>query len=498
MGPWRRRVEVVVALAGLMLMASCTGDAEPAAGGDSRAAPPVTADPAAVALAEAKSSLEADWADRRAGMVAVIAPSTAAGTDAVEMPAELGEVLAACPDGWSDAGGLTDTRIRIGLSVATSGPQAADRAIADGMNAYFEGVNRAGGIRGRALELVVIDDQYQAQAALAAIGQVLSREEPFLVTGVGTPGSLAERSPLAEACVPQPFVGSPHPAFGDPTNYPLTSGFDRATTTEAILWGHWLQRDQAGDGPLRVGVLAIDNDFGLTLLAAFEAWADGHPDVVASVVSTRQRPDDSDVADRLAQLAAADADVVILATSGDACGGAVAGSTPDRMPSVRARIVASGCQGAVDRGLGPGAQGVVLVDGGVQALKDPAMVDQRFALVARTDLTAAGLDPDDPRAVAGYGEYGWAVVELLRVADALPGGLTRTNLAVALRRVDLEHPLLAPGIRFSTSGTDDAYPVEGGRVLAFQVDEDGWVPLGAPIDVNGATPPCRWEGGRCA
>ncbi|MFV0257490.1 MAG: ABC transporter substrate-binding protein [Acidimicrobiales bacterium] len=498
MGRRRWRVEVVVALVALALLVGCTGDVDRGAAGDEAAVPLATVDPDVVALAEARSSLDADWAEGRAAMVARLAEPSAAGTAEVAVPPELAAGLADCGDDWSDTGGLTDTRILVGLSVATTGPQGADRAVADGMAAYLDSVNRTGGVGGRAVELVVVDDQYQAPAAVAAIGQVLASEAPFLVSGVGTPGALAERSPLAAACVPQPFVGSSHPAFGDPVEFPLSSGFDRAITTEAILWGRWLERDQSAAGPLRVGVLAIDNDFGRTYLTGFEAWAEDHPDVVGSVVSTRQAPDEPDVAARLEELAAAESDVLIIATSGDACADAVAGSTPDRMPTVRARILASGCQGQVTSRLGPGAQGTVVIDGGVQSLTDPAMADQRFTAVARSDLVAAGLDPDDPRVVAGYGQYGWALVELLRVADALPGGLSRTNVALAARGLDLDHPLLADGIRFTMSGTDDAYPVEGGRVLAFQIDEDGWVPLGAPIDVNGATPVCRWERGRCS
>jgi hypothetical protein len=88
-------------------------------------------------------------------------------------------------------------------------------------------------------------------------------------------------------------------------------------------------------------------------------------------------------------------------------------------------------------------------------------------------------------------------VEILRIAAAMPGGLTRSNLLLAMRGADLVHPLVDRGVHFATSGTADAYFVEGAAYNRYDTKVKGWYPQGTAVDLNGSSPVCGWVRGIC-
>ena len=115
----------------------------------------------------------------------------------------------------------------------------------------------------------------------------------------------------------------------------------------------------------------------------------------------------------------------------------------------------------------------------------------RFGLAYERAFEDAGLDPDDSLHGTGY-LFGYPYVEALRIAAELPGGITRTNLILAVHSLDIDHPMYFDGIRFTLKGNTDAYPIEGSEILRFDAGGETW---GTPIeiiDVVGQTPNCSW------
>ena len=86
----------------------------------------------------------------------------------------------------------------------------------------------------------------------------------------------------------------------------------------------------------------------------------------------------------------------------------------------------------------------------------------------------AGLDPDVGSNGTGI-IFGETMEEVLRNAAAMPGGLTRTNIMAASYNLDFDHPFLLDGIRMETSGTSDAYAIEGAYMQEYQAPEEGGV-----------------------
>lgn len=81
--------------------------------------------------------------------------------------------------------------IVLGMSAALSGPSAAlGRGMRTGVEALLRQVNDAGGVGGRRLRLVVLDDSYQADPVTDNMLRLIDREHALAVIGnVGTQGA---------------------------------------------------------------------------------------------------------------------------------------------------------------------------------------------------------------------------------------------------------------------------------------------------------------------
>lgn len=80
--------------------------------------------------------------------------------------------------------GVSDTRILLGGSNALTGPVAAVCSPASfGAKAWFDKVNRDGGVHGRKIEYIVLDDAYSPQRAVANARRLLQQDEVFAIFG---------------------------------------------------------------------------------------------------------------------------------------------------------------------------------------------------------------------------------------------------------------------------------------------------------------------------
>ena len=108
--------------------------------------------------------------------------------------------------------GVFEDRILFGQSAAFSGPaEELGTQMMIGIQAAFQERNQAGGVHGRQLSLMTMDDFYEPDSAFANTRRLINREGVFALIGeVGTPTSRSA-SPLANAeGVPfiAPFTGA--------------------------------------------------------------------------------------------------------------------------------------------------------------------------------------------------------------------------------------------------------------------------------------------------
>lgn len=404
-----------------------------------------------------------------------------------------------CPSGWSDTTGITATEIRIGYSSAQSGVLGAYGLIGTGMANYFDWVNANDPIAGRQIVLISKDDAYSAQRTIDNVDAFIKSENVLSITTLGSPNTLATYDRINDECIPQPFAQSGHSAWGDPVNHPWTTGSQLAYNTEAILWGAWIEKNLTGKLPVRVASVVMDNDFGLAYETAFAEWAEAHPGIVSSFTPVRHDPLTQSLASEMQAVAQANPDVYISMTAGNPCLLAIqeAGSS-GLIASIEARdgamFMPSVCRGieAYMKPAGAAADGWLVFGGGSKDGTDPRYADEPFIEFVNENLEDAGLDTSISLHAIGY-LFGHPYVEALRIAAELPDGVSRTNLILAVRSLDISHPMYLDGIRFRLNGNADAYPIEGSDVLRFDVGTQSW---GAPIEVinvEGQTPNCAWN-----
>ncbi len=454
-----------------------------------------------------RSTLEGifeEAAARRANIVATLTNGIASGEygvgadNVLRGPGGFEVDLSTCPDDWDNANGITDSEIRIGHTTAQSGNLAAYGNIAVGWETLLDWINENDPIQvdgsDRELVLLVKDDAYVSAQTIEFIDELIESENVFTITTLGSPNTLAVYDKLNDECIPQPYVMTGHPAWGDPVNHPWTTGLQLAYSTESILWGNWI-RDNIDDLPVKVAGLVMDNDFGLAYELGFEEWAHANPDVVSEFFPVRHDPAAPTLTNEITTIAASDPDVFISMTAGNPCLLAIQEvDSSGLLDELDAAFTPSVCKGiaAYMAPAGDSADDWWIVGGGGKDSTDPKHVNEPFIMFVNENLENAGLDISVSLYAVGY-TYGYPHAESLRIASELPGGLTRTNFILAVRSTEIYHPMLLDGISFSANGVEDSYFVEGSDYSRFDADAQSWNIIGDIVDANGASPNCAWD-----
>lgn len=452
-----------------------------------------------------RSTLDAIWADQAVNRQRIIDEITGKidagewgiGDDNILRGSGGFEIdLNECPADWDDQGGISDTEIRVGVTTSFTGIGAAWADAYRGWENYWDWVSDNGGIGGRDLTLIMKDDGYVAAQTIEQFDELLEAENIMAYQGLGSPNGLAVYDKVNAECIPHLFHGSGHPAWGDPLNHPWSTGSLMSYSTETVLWGTWIKTNLADELPVRVAGLVMDNDFGLAYEVGFQAYADANPDVVSEFVAVRHDPAAPTLTNEVTTIAASDPDVFIAMTGGSA-GCPLAIQEVDNaglLETLSASFTASVCKGiaAYMTPAGDSADGWWIVGGGIKDITDPAFQNEPFMAFALETLEAAGLDTS--LSMLGNG-YFWGVpyTEALRIANELPGGLSRSNLILAVRNLDVWHPMLLDGITVSLDGANDAYLVEGSDFSQFDAVNQTWVVVGDVVDVNGASLNCAYD-----
>ena len=183
-------------------------------------------------------------------------PSTTTTSSATAGPAEAEDVTGTNPDKQ----GIFEDHVLFGQSAAFSGPaQELGKNMRRGIEAAFAEVNRNGGIGGRRLELVSLDDAYEPEAAVTNTQRLIFEEGVFALIGaVGTPTSRSATPVAAAAGTPYvaPFTGAAFlrdPQWRNIVN--LRASYNQET--EEIV-----ARLIADRGAERIAVMFQDDSFG--------------------------------------------------------------------------------------------------------------------------------------------------------------------------------------------------------------------------------------------
>src|SRR6201996_2939377 len=160
----------------------------------------------------------------------------------------------------ADTPGVTDKEIKIGQTMPYSGPASAYGVIGKTEAAYFKLINERGGINGRMINLISLDDGYSPPKTVEQTRRLVEQEQvAFLFNPLGTGPCLAPRDYLNQNGIPHLFAATGAATFSDPKNFKWTVGFQPNYQTESRIFGkHILATKPAA----KIAVLYQNDGFG--------------------------------------------------------------------------------------------------------------------------------------------------------------------------------------------------------------------------------------------
>ena len=123
--------------------------------------------------------------------------------------------------------GASATEIKLGQTMPYSGPASAYGTIGKLQQAYFKMINEDGGINGRKINLISLDDGYSPPKAVEQVRRLVEQDEVLaLFQTLGTPSNSAIHKYVNAKKVPHLLLATGATKWGDPKNFPWTMGFN--------------------------------------------------------------------------------------------------------------------------------------------------------------------------------------------------------------------------------------------------------------------------------
>ena len=156
--------------------------------------------------------------------------------------------------------GATDKEIKIGHTNPYSGPASSYGVIGKAEEAYWKSVNERGGINGRMVKFITLDDGYVPSKMVEVVRQLVEQEKVLcLFNTLGTPTNTAIHRYMNQKKVPQLFVATGASKWGKPKEFPWTMGFQPDYHTEAVIYAKHIL---ATVKDAKIGVLMQNDDYG--------------------------------------------------------------------------------------------------------------------------------------------------------------------------------------------------------------------------------------------
>ena len=371
--------------------------------------------------------------------------------------------------------GASDTEIRIGQTMPYSGPASAYGAIGKVEAAYFRKINDEGGINGRKIKFISVDDGYSPPKTVEMTRRLVEQDEVLLLfQSLGTAANTAIHKYVNTKKVPHLFVATGATKWGDPKNFPWTMGWQPTYQTEARIYA----KDILANHPnAKIAVLYQNDDYGKDYLKGLK---EGLGDKAAKLIVKEASYEITDptIDSQLVSLKGSGADVFVNITTPKFASLAIRKVHDLGWKPVHYLNVVSNSIGAVlapagfEKAVGVITSSYLKTADDPQWANDPAMKD--FLAFLKKYLPEA--EPAD-----GLNVYGYSVAQtLVHVLKQCGDNLTRENVmkqAASLKNLEL--PLATPGVRINT-GSQDYYPIESLQLARF--DGKRWVPYGKVID----------------
>lgn len=346
--------------------------------------------------------------------------------------------------------GVTATSIKIGNTNPHSGPASAYGAIANAEVAFFKMINDQGGLGGRSIDFISLDDAYSPPKTVEQTRKLVEQDGvAFLFNGLGTPTQTAVRAYLNARKIPQLFISTGADKWADPQHFPWTMGWQPSYRTEAIIYAKYILKEKPD---AKIGVLYQNDDFGKDYVQGLkDGLGAAYGKLVVKEVSYETT--DPTVDSQVVTLQSSGADVLVTAATPKWAAQTIRKVAELNWKPLHLLTNVSISVGAVLKPAGmENATGIITS----AYLKDPT--DKRWDNDSGMqqwrhfmDKYMPGADLTDGNHVFGYG----ASVCLMQVLKQCGNDLSRVNIMKQAASLDnVEIPTLLPGIRVNTSPTN--------------------------------------------
>nr|WP_256466412.1 ABC transporter substrate-binding protein [Bradyrhizobium sp. 153] len=365
----------------------------------------------------------------------------------------------------------------MGQTMAYSGnASAVGIPTAGGTQALLRKVNESGGINGRRITLISLDDGLSPPKTVEQTRRLVESDEVLAIAGsLGSAPNAAIQKYLNLKKVPQIFIMSGSSRFLQPKEFPWTMPFTLSAERVGEAYGRYIREARPN---AKVAIVYQNDEYGREGRSGIRKGLG--PEVDKFVVAERAyEVNDPTVDSQIVSLKASSADVLFhVSISKFAAQGLrkvhELGWQPLQFIDVPAASIAVTFKPVgLDRTVGV-MSGTYFKD-----LQDPTWQNDPAVkeYLATLKTYAPDIDPYDPNAAFGY-SVGEAIVAVLRQCG---DDLTRENLmrqATNLKKVPLS--LLLPGITLNTTGQDYA-PIKQIRLMRF--NGTGWDAVGELMDL---------------
>jgi branched-chain amino acid transport system substrate-binding protein len=217
---------------------------------------------------------------------------------------------------WGIATAAADNgkdEIRIGQTLPYSGPVSGFGIIGRAQEAYFEKINAEGGINGRKIKFISLDDAYSPPKTVEQTRKLVEQDEVLLMFGsLGTATNSAVHRYLNSKKVPQLFVLSGASKWADPKNFPWTMPGMAAYESEGVVYAKYTLQTKPD---ARIAILSQNDDFGRDYVAGFKR-ALGSKAATMIVAEASYETSAPTISSQLALLKASGANVLFGVTLG--------------------------------------------------------------------------------------------------------------------------------------------------------------------------------------
>jgi branched-chain amino acid transport system substrate-binding protein len=366
--------------------------------------------------------------------------------------------------------GAAETSIKLGNTAPYSGPASAYGTIARAEAAYFQKLNDEGGINGRKIEFLTLDDAYSPAKTVEQTRKLVEQDDVVAVfSSVGTAPNISVQKYLNAKRIPQLFVSSGATRWNDPEHYPWTVGFNPTYELEGRLYAQYILQTKPN---AKIAVIAPNEDAGKDYVRGFKAGLGEHVDQLVS--ETTYLTADPTIDSQMVTMRETGADVFFAeATPKFAAQAIRKAASMGWKPLIILPTVSNSFSAVLEPAGVENAVGVVT---GLY-LKDPN--DVRWADDPALKEWLAWMKKYQPNASTGdlFNVQGYTVAQIMaRVLENCKDDLSRDNIikqATALNGIAM--PMLLPGIKVYTD-PHNVTPIRQIQMARF--DGKSWVLFG--------------------